>query len=345
LAPIRTGLEILRKDTANGPASERARATMERQLAHMIRLIDDLLDISRIRLRPVVESALEISRPVIAAGRHALQVDLPQDDDIELMGDPTRLAQALGNLLNNAAKYTPPGGSIALRVRREGDEAVVEVEDNGEGIPAGMLETIFSLFTQVRSTLDRAQGGLGIGLYLVRSLVALHGGTVVATSPGPGKGSCFTMRLPCLQALAPASPEPVAEAGEGGARGLKVLVVDDNVDAAETLQSVLDISGCETRIVHDGLQVLPAAQAFEPDVVLLDIGLPGLNGYGVAQQLRAVPRFRQTLLVAITGWGAEQDRLRAQQAGFDHHLTKPVDFGTLEELLRGRLRRAAPADR
>jgi PAS domain S-box-containing protein len=345
LAPIRTGLEILKKDQANGPPSERARAMMERQLVHMIRLIDDLLDISRIssgkirlevsriHLRPVLDSAIEISRPAVATGGHALTVDLP-DEDIELMGDPTRLAQALGNLLNNAAKYTPPGGQVALRVRRERDEAVIEIEDNGEGIPREMLENIFSLFAQVRSTLDRAQGGLGIGLYLVRSLVELHGGTVVAESAGAGQGSRFTMRLPCLPATA--QPEPKPDTGSAGAPavGLKVLVVDDNVDAAETLSLVLEMAGCRTRMLHEGSHVLEGALDFGPDVILLDIGLPGMSGYEVAQRLRQEPRFARTLLVAITGWGTDQDRRRSQESGFDHHLTKPVDYAALEPLLR-----------
>ncbi len=345
LAPIRTGLEILKKDQANGPPSMRARAMMERQLVHMIRLIDDLLDISRINsgkirlevsrihLRPVLDSAIEISRPAVAAGGHVLTVDLPEED-IELMGDPTRLAQALGNLLNNAAKYTPPGGKVGLHVRREQDEAVIEIEDNGEGIPPEMLENIFSLFAQVRSTLDRAQGGLGIGLYLVRSLVELHGGTVVAESAGAGLGSRFIMRLPCLPATA--QPEPQQDTGSTGApaAGLKVLVVDDNVDAAETLSLVLEMAGCSTRMLHEGSQVLAGAQDFGPDVILLDIGLPGMSGYEVAQRLRQEPRFARTLLVAITGWGTEQDRRRSQESGFDHHLTKPVDYAALEPLLR-----------
>ncbi|WP_427911866.1 ATP-binding protein [Ramlibacter sp. MMS24-I3-19] len=345
LAPIRTGLDILKRDTANGPASQRARATMERQLAHMIRLIDDLLDISRIssgkirldvsriRLHPVVDTALEVSRPAVTASGHSLEVDLPAED-IEVMGDPTRLAQALGNLLNNAAKYTPPRGRLALRLRREGEWAVFEVEDNGEGIPAEMLETIFSLFTQVRSTLDRAQGGLGIGLYLVRSLVELHGGSISASSGGPARGSTFTLRLPCLPAEAAPARIEAAPAGELVEDDLRILVVDDNVDAADTLALMLGMEGCSTHTVHDGVQALQAARQFEPDVVLLDIGLPGLNGYEVAERLRRDARFADTVLIAITGWGAEQDRRRAQQAGFDHHLTKPVDVDVLRPLLR-----------
>ncbi|MGZ5848261.1 MAG: ATP-binding protein [Ramlibacter sp.] len=354
LAPIRTGLDILKRDKGNGPASQRARETMERQLSHMIRLIDDLLDISRIssgkirldvsriHLRPVVDSALEVSRPAIVAAGHALEVDLPEDD-IQVMGDPTRLAQALGNLLNNAAKYTPPGGGrLALRLRREGDWAVFRVEDNGEGIPAEMIESVFTLFAQVRSTLDRAQGGLGIGLYLVRSLVAMHGGTVTASSPGPGLGSVFTVRLPCLPAQPAASAaQDLPSGAPAAAGGLKILLVDDNVDAADTLALVLEMDGCHTRTVHDGPQALVAAREFAPDVVLLDIGLPGLNGYEVARRLRQDPRFVETVLIAITGWGAAEDRRRAQEVGFDHHLTKPIDLEALRPLLRRRAGAAA----
>ncbi|MBG9389863.1 ATP-binding protein [Caenimonas aquaedulcis] len=343
LAPIRTGLEILKKDTANGPASQRARDTMERQLAHMIRLIDDLLDISRInsgkirlepgriRLSGALESAVEISRPAMEARGHELTVRLPAPD-IELMGDATRIAQAVGNLLNNAAKYTPPRGHVKLEARQEGGAAVIEVSDDGVGIPPEMLETVFSLFTQVGRTLDRAQGGLGIGLYLVRSLVELHRGTVTAHSDGPGQGSRFTIRIPCLLRAAPvAEPqEPVAAAPAGG---MKVLVVDDNEDAAETLATVLEMTGRSTKTVFTGEDVQAAAEAFRPDVVLLDIGLPGISGYQVARQLRADPRFARTVLIAVTGWGSADDRRRSAEAGFDEHLTKPIDLAALEPLL------------
>ncbi|AEG92748.1 ATP-binding protein [Ramlibacter tataouinensis] len=345
LAPIRTGLDILKKDKANGTASQRARETMERQLAHMIRLIDDLLDISRInsgkihlaveriRLRGVIDSAVEVSRPAMAAGGHELQVLLPEAE-IELIGDATRLAQAVGNLLNNAAKYTPAGGHIALRARQEGLEAVIEVQDDGVGIPEAMLERVFSLFTQVDRSMERAQGGLGIGLYLVRSLVELHHGSVVAASAGAGRGSLFTVRLPCLPAdSAPAAPSAPAGAAGAATEGRKVLLVDDNVDAAETLSLVLDMMGYQVCMVHDGAAVLAAAQAFDPDVILLDIGLPGLSGYDVARQLRREPRFARTVLIAITGWGSERDRREAREAGFDHHLTKPVDVAVLEPLM------------
>ncbi|MRD49472.1 response regulator [Caenimonas koreensis DSM 17982] len=344
LAPIRTGLDILKKDAANGPPSQRARDTMERQLAHMIRLIDDLLDISRInsgkirlektrtRLSSAIESAVEISRPAMQARGHQLKLALP-DSPIELMADPTRLAQALGNLLNNAAKYTPAGGHISMRARQEAGMAVVEVTDDGVGIAPDMLEKIFTLFTQVGRTLDHAQGGLGIGLYLVRSLVTMHGGTVTAASAGTGQGSTFTVRIPCLLQPAP-TPAPQEESMEQpNDPGLKVLVVDDNVDAAETLATVLDMTGRRTRVVHDGLSVLEAARQFQPDVVLLDIGLPGMSGYEVAKQLRADPGFSRTVLIAITGWGAEEDRRRTKEAGFDDHLTKPVDLGAIDALL------------
>jgi PAS domain S-box-containing protein len=344
LAPIRTGLEILKKDRGNGPASARARETMERQLVHMIRLIDDLLDISRInsgkirleigrtRLSAALESAVEISRPLVEARGHRLTVQAPTSD-IELMADGTRIAQTLGNLLNNAAKYTPPGGHLELRAWQEGAWAVIEVKDDGVGIPPEMIEKVFALFTQVGRTLDRAQGGLGIGLYLVRSLVELHGGTVSASSPGPGLGSTFTVRLPCL--LQPATPMPRPESGGAGApQDLKVLVVDDNVDAADTLATVLEMTGRKTKTVHDGSGVLDAARDFGPDVILLDLGLPGMSGYEVARLLRADPRFSRTVIIAVTGWGSEADRRRSRDSGFDEHLTKPVDLDALEPLLR-----------
>jgi PAS domain S-box-containing protein len=348
LAPIRTGLDILKRDGGNGPASQRARATMERQLMHMVRLIDDLLDISRINsgkirietarisLQSAIETAVEISRPAIEARGHRLVMDMPERD-IELMADSTRLAQALGNLLNNAAKYTPSGGQLRLRARQEDATAVLEISDNGVGIPADMLHKVFLLFTQVGRTLDHSQGGLGIGLYLVRSLIELHGGSVSASSPGPGQGSTFTVRIPCLPQVA----ATVASASDAGgaaqeAPTLKVLIVDDNIDAAETMASVLDLMGHRTQAVYVGEAVLDAAAGFNPDIVLLDIGLPGISGYEVAKQLRADARFQRTVLVAVTGWGSEADRERSRAAGFDDHLTKPVDLVDLEALLAGR---------
>ncbi|MES2185080.1 MAG: ATP-binding protein [Pseudomonadota bacterium] len=345
LAPIRTGLELLKRDKANGPASERARGIMERQMVHLVRLIDDLLDISRITsgkirlekarigLRAVVESALEISRPAMEAGRHELAVELPRQD-VELVADATRLAQSVGNLLTNAAKYTPPGGHIHLRLWQEDSTAVIEVQDDGVGIPADMLENVFTLFTQVGRTIERAQGGLGIGLSLVRSLVTLHGGTVTAASPGPALGCTFTIRIPCLPALAPAA-EPAAQAAAGAppAPPRRVLVVDDNIDAATTLAEVLGLLGHTTRLVHTGTEVFDAAADFRPDTVLLDIGLPGMSGYDAARQLRADRRFDKTVLVALTGWGSENDKREAEEAGFNHHLTKPVDLEAVTRLV------------
>jgi len=345
LAPIRTCLQILKKDAANGAASEHARDVMERQLAHMVRLIDDLLDISRINsgkisiersritLVEAIETAIDISRPVISGKGHVLTLDMPPVD-IELMADGTRLAQALGNLLNNAGKYTPEGGKIHLRAWQESATAIIEISDDGVGIPANMLEAIFALFTQVSRTLERSQGGLGIGLYLVRSLVDMHGGTVTAYSAGPGQGSTFTLRLPCLLPTTRQTPaDRVAQVGPGETAPLRVLVVDDNVDAAETLLAVLQMDGHVARTVHDGMAVIHAAAALQPDVILLDIGLPGMNGYDVARQLRADSRFSRTVLVAITGWGSENDKKQAFDAGFDRHLTKPVDLQVLDAIL------------
>ncbi|MDB5856341.1 MAG: putative histidine kinase, hybrid [Ramlibacter sp.] len=347
LAPLRTGLQILKKPGAAEGIKKRTLATMDRQLTHMVRLIDDLLDISRINsgkirlelartsLRAALQTALELSRPAMDAAGHALQVELPEPD-IALQGDETRLAQAFGNLLNNAAKYTPPGGRIALRAWQEGSQACVEIQDTGIGIPPDMLDRVFSLFAQVDGGPGTSGGGLGIGLFLVRGLIQMHGGTVEAFSAGSGRGSTFLVRLPCLPAAS--APAPAPAAGEspvpnGPAPG-RVLVVDDNLDAAETLATLLEMLGLQVRQAHDGTSVLAAALAFKPDVVLLDIGLPGMDGYEVAKALRAEPRLGRVTLIALTGWGAEDDRRRALAAGFDHHLTKPVDLAVLEDMLR-----------
>ena len=346
LAPLRTGLQILKQPNAARPVQARTLETMDRQLTHMVRLIDDLLDISRINsgkirlelgrtsLRGALQTALELARPSIDAARHALQVDLAEPD-LELQGDATRLAQAFGNLLNNAAKYTPPGGRIDVRAWQEGSDACVEIRDSGVGIPPDMLEKVFSLFTQVDQGGGQPASGLGIGLFLVRSLVQMHGGTVQASSEGTGRGCSFVVRLPCLPPALPVDDGPAAAAqGQEAPPPARVLVVDDNRDAAETLSTFLEMLGVQAQQVHDGAEVLAAARAFGPDVVLLDIGLPGMDGYQVARALRADPELARARLIALTGWGAEEDRRRAQEAGFDHHLTKPVDLAVLEDLLR-----------
>ena len=296
LAPIRTGLHVLNL-TRDAAVAVRTREMMERQLSHMVRLIDDLLDVSRITsgkvtlrkeqvlLRTVAETAVEASRPVIVAAGHALKLALPEEP-VWLAADPTRLAQVMTNLLTNAAKYTPEGGCIELSASREGGEVIVRVTDTGLGIPPGMLAEVFEMFTQVNRTLERCQGGLGIGLALVKRLVEFHGGTITAESPGLGQGSTFTVRLPLVEACAgPTEERSTAETPsvQPPMSGRRVLVVDDNVDGAESLANMLQIGGHEIRTAHSGPAALDAARPFNPEVVFLDIGLPGMNGYEVAK--------------------------------------------------------------
>ncbi|MBN9120704.1 MAG: response regulator [Planctomycetes bacterium] len=351
LAPLRNGLQIL--GLARSPeTATRARAMMERQLGHMVRLVDDLLDISRVtsgkmrlrrelvEIRSVVESAVEASRPAIETGRHALAVKLP-DERLWLRADPTRLAQVIGNLLTNAAKYTPDGGRVDVSVEREGGHTVVRVTDTGVGIPADMLPRVFDLFTQVDRHLERAQGGLGIGLALVKRLVEMHGGAITAESPGPDRGSTFVVRLP----LAAGDPVPQGVSNVPAeapvARARRVLVVDDNADAAESLSELLALSGHTTQTALGGPEALSVIAKLRPDLVLLDIGLPGMSGYEVARALRADPSCSELILVALTGWGSEEDRRRSAEAGFDYHLTKPVEREQLEGLLANLPRRGA----
>lgn len=353
LAPIQTGLDLMRVAGDSPAAMARARPVMERQLAHMVRLIDDLLDVARITrgkvalkkermpLQAMIASAIETSQPLIEAGRHVLQVHLP-DEPLMLHADPTRIAQVVGNLLNNAAKYTAPGGDIRLQARRDGGNAVVSVSDSGVGIREELLTAVFDMFTQDRRNIDRAQGGLGIGLTLVRRLVELHGGTVTATSPGPGKGSTFTVVLPlAIGSAQQSAPETSAQRANPSA-GLRILVVDDNVDAADALASLLALGGHVTREAHDGSSALAQAEAFHPDVAFLDIGMPGMDGYEVARALRRRPDTAHMVLIALTGWGAATDRAESRAAGFDHHLTKPAGLAEIEALLnRIRARDAA----
>jgi signal transduction histidine kinase/ActR/RegA family two-component response regulator len=346
LAPISNGLQIMRRAPDNPAAINKAREMMERQLTHMVHLVDDLLDIARIsrgtvelkktqvELKSVIASAVETSLPLVEAAGHKLSMSVC-DEPLLLDADATRLAQVVSNLLNNAARYTQRGGRIGLTARRDGAMVVIEVTDTGVGIARESLEAAFEMFTQVGRSRERAQGGLGIGLSLVRRLVELHGGTVSAASAGPGQGSTFTVRLPLAGAQVPAQAAGVAasDTAQGDSRRFRVLVVDDNTDAAETLAAFLEIGGHSTRVASDGPHALDAAASFQPEVVFLDIGMPGMNGYEVARALRLLPGLRHAVIVALTGWGTEADRSRSREAGFDLHLTKPADMATVEHLL------------
>jgi signal transduction histidine kinase len=346
LAPILNALHIMRLAYGDPVAAEESRAIIERQVRHMVRLIDDLLDLSRltrgkIRLRmqavelsQVVHSAIEGSRPAIDDAGHEITIDLPPAP-LVFLSDPTRLSQVLWNLINNAAKYTEQGGHIWVTARQEEQELVLSVRDTGIGISAEMLPGIFEMFSQTERALERSQGGLGIGLSVVRGLVRLHGGSVTAHSAGRGRGSEFVVRLPLQRAGPNEVPdEPPALAGAyPAASARRVLVVDDNVDGARSLAKLLKILGHEVAVTHDGPAALEKVRSFKPEVALMDIGLPGMNGYEVARRLRAIPELREVLLVALTGFGKEEDRQRSMEAGFNAHLVKPVELQDLEALL------------
>lgn len=344
LAPIRNALYILRMRNTDGVTAERAQEMMERQLQHLVRLVDDLLDVSRIMrnkielrkervdLRQVVERAVETAHPVIDAQGHKLSVDLPSEP-ILVDADAVRLAQVIANLLNNAAKYTEKAGRIWLTVRRMNGTAEIRVQDTGIGIAPDLLPKVFDLFVQADRSIARSQGGLGIGLTLVKYLVEMHGGTVTATSQGLGHGSEFVVRLPVL--VAPDRETEIRAEGRENhhAARYRMLVVDDNVDAAESLGMLLRLLQHEVRVVHGGLAALEAVHNFRPDVILLDIGMPDLDGYEVARRLRQMPDFRRTLLVAVSGYGQEEDQRRSKEVGFDFHLVKPVDPQALQKLI------------
>ncbi len=341
LAPLRSGLQVLR---LAGDPDMRARSQemMDRQLGHMVRLIDDLLDISRINLNrlelrrerialaEVMHSAVETARPLLDAAQHTLEVSLPAEP-VDLHADLTRLAQVFGNLLTNSSKYTDPGGRIRLTARCEPVEVVVTVEDSGIGIPPTALPTIFDMFSQVDRSMERARGGLGIGLALVKGLIEMHGGTITAASPGPRQGSTFTVRLPTLAApqerVSPVSPEPRPRPAR------KILVVDDNQDAALTMADMLELLGDEVRTAHDGLDAIATAESFLPEIIFMDVGMPRLNGYDATRRIRAQSWGKQMTIVTLTGWGQEADRARSRAAGCDAHLVKPVSLDDLEALL------------
>jgi PAS domain S-box-containing protein len=343
LAPIRTGLQVL-KMTPTGPDADRTRAMMDRQLGHMVRMIDDLLDVSRVRsgkfelkrgrvtAQAVIDHAIEASLPHIEEAAHQL-IAPPTTSVVWLDGDLTRLAQVVSNLLTNAAKYTPRGGRIEVSTALEDGQLALRVSDNGAGLSAEMLPAVFHLFSQADRTLDRSQGGLGIGLSLARKLVEMHDGTLEARSAGVGRGCTFTVRLPILEACEAPDPAPIEAPAPPPPAGRRILVVDDNLDGADMLASLLDLTGHVTHTAYDGLDALSAALDFAPEVVFLDIGLPGIDGYEVARRLRAEPRFAGLVLVALTGWGSQEDKRRTREAGFDLHLTKPIEPAAITAVL------------
>jgi PAS domain S-box-containing protein len=345
LVPLRNGLEVMRLFPGDEVAVAKAREMMERQLGHMIRLVDDLVDVSRINsdklelrrsrilLADVFDSAVETVRPLIDAAGQTLAVSLPEEP-VALDADPTRLAQVFANLLNNSAKYTEPGGHIWMGAERRGGDVFVSVRDDGIGIPAEALPGIFDMFSQVDRSIERATGGLGIGLALVKGLVEMHGGTVTAESGGARKGTKFTVRLPVVEDHR-AAVATGSRAAAQSARGLKwrILVADDSRDAADSLARVLKLIGHEVRTAHDGVEALAAAEEFRPEIILMDVGMPRLNGYETTRRIREEPWGRSVTIIAITGWGQDGDRLQSREAGCNGHLVKPVAVPELERLL------------
>ncbi len=346
LAPLSSAVEILER-TADTPEEkdrrDRAIRVIDRQVAHMVRLIDDLLDISRIThgklelrrepvsLRAVIDSALEISGPLLARRRHVFERVEPENP-VLLYVDSMRLAQILSNLLSNAAKYTEPGGKIRLEAVRDAGDVCVSVVDSGIGIPPAHLAHVFEMFGQGHRAHDPVYGGLGIGLALAKSLAQLHGASLTAASEGEGKGSVFTLRIACAAENVASAPAPSSQRGVPPSPR-RILVVDDNADAALTLAELLALEGHETYVAHDGPAAVDAARRLHPDVAILDIGLPGFDGLEVARRLRADPALKGILLVALSGWVHPDDRERTREAGFDHHVAKPVEFESLERIL------------
>jgi PAS domain S-box-containing protein len=345
LAPIRAALAVLRRPNASPAEVEQARQIAERQLHHMARLLDDLLDVSRIReghielrmetleIASVMRSAAQTATSVIEARNHTLTIVDPAER-LFVRADPVRIEQVLGNLLNNAAKYTDPGGQIRISAEKLGDEVVIRVRDSGVGIEPLMLPRVFDLFVQAERRMELSAGGVGIGLSLVKKLVELHGGHVEANSAGPGRGSEFIVALPAVEPntdeLASRAHEPEATQPRAP---LRVLLVDDNADSADGLAMLLDLQGHETRVAYDGESALETARRFRPHAALLDIGMPSMDGYELARRMRAQPETKDTMLVAMTGWGQEEDLVRGREAGFAHHLVKPFDPEAVERLL------------
>jgi PAS domain S-box-containing protein len=347
LAPVRNAAALLGRTRPDDPELAQAAEVVERQIALMGRLLDDLLDVGRIasdrlelRRQPTslgraIRAAVEMCAPIMADMNHQLTVRVP-DEDVYLDADPARLGQIFGNLLNNACKYGAPNGHLTIDAEQRGAQAVVTVTDNGIGIPPDKLESIFALFAQVDRSFDRPTSGLGIGLHLVKRLVEMHGGTIEARSEGPGTGSRFIVRLPTLAAATPLEPSRDPSApfrAKAAARQRRILVVDDSVDSAQTLARLLRLEGHETYTVHDGLEAVTAAAQLRPDVVLMDLGLPSLSGLEACRRIRREPWGGHLVIFALTGWGQDADRRRTGDAGFDHHLVKPVDPRVLMSLI------------
>ncbi|MFZ6734168.1 ATP-binding protein [Undibacterium sp. Ji42W] len=342
LAPIRTGLDILRMKEGDKAATAKARDIMERQLVQMVRLVDDLMDVSRINtgklaiqvapvsLHAIINNAVEIARPLIDKFAHQFEIQLPVQK-LMIAGDATRLAQIVSNLLNNAVKYTPQGGQISLTAALDGNDIEIRIKDNGIGIAPHMQESIFDMFSQADSSIERSNAGLGVGLSLARRLAELHGGSIVARSTGMGEGSEFILRLPALAHLV-ADEQQAADRQAANAK-YRIFLVDDNVDFVKGFGELLELIGHTTLISHDGAEALSIAAAFKPDFAFLDIGLPHLNGYDLVRGLRLKPELQKTVMVAITGWGQEKDRQLALDAGFDAHLVKPVSFDQINAIL------------
>ena len=345
LAPLRNGLEVMRLAAADASAVAQSREMMVRQVGHMVRLIDDLLDISRINrnkmelrrsrvpLADVINSAVETARPLIDAAGHKLEISLPPEPII-LDADLTRLAQVFGNLLSNSSRYTEHGGCIWLAALARGDIVSVSVRDTGIGIPAESLPRIFDMFSQVDRSIERSTGGLGIGLALVKGLVEMHGGTVTAESAGAKKGTTFTVELPVLTTqITPATLENSEAVPIEDGHGRRILVVDDNEDAARSMARLLKLVGNDVRTAHDGIEAVAAADEFRPEIILMDMGMPRLNGYEATRRIRERPWGRSVRIIAVTGWGQQNDKVRSQEAGCDGHLVKPVRLPDLDELL------------
>jgi two-component system CheB/CheR fusion protein len=343
LGPMRNALHIMKLSRADSAALDAAQGMIERQLQHMVRLVDDLLDVSRIirgkielrreriDLSHAIRRAVETAQPAVDANGHTVEVSVPLDP-VYVMGDLLRLAQVISNLLTNASKYSTRPGPIHVTLARAGDQALVSVKDEGEGIPPELLPHVFDLFVQGDHTLARSQGGLGIGLTLVRRLIEMHHGEVSAFSAGKGSGSEFRIRIPVLpDAATPPRVVRTAEPIRGAAR--RVLVVDDNVDAVDSISKLLGLFGHDVQSANDGPTALSLLSRFKPEVFVLDIGLPGMDGYELARRLRGMAPFHRATLIAVTGYGQEDDRRRAREAGFDHHLTKPVDPEQLQRLI------------